>query len=113
MPPPRNDTRNGAAAACCPVCAAPFTRTGRRRYCTDACRQAAWRQRAASPPRPAALPAARPRRQGTIYQCDNCDTRYLASQWCPDCNRPCRRLGPGGHCPCGELLTIDELLSDN
>jgi hypothetical protein len=22
-------------------------------------------------------------------------------------------LGPGGHCPCGELLTIDELLSDS
>ena len=111
MPPPRNDARNDTAAAC-PVCAAPFTRTGRRCYCTDACRQAAWRRRTASPQRPAALPAARPRRQGTIYQCDDCDTRYLASQWCPDCNRPCRRLGPGGHCPCGELLTTDELLSD-
>jgi hypothetical protein len=112
MPPPRNDARNDTAATC-PACGAPFTRTGRRRYCTDACRQAAWRRRAASPRRPAALPAARPRRQGTIYQCDACDTRYLASQWCPDCNRPCRRPGPGGHCPCGELLTIDELLSDS
>jgi len=113
MPPPRNDARNDEAAVCCPVCGAPFTRTGRRRYCTGACRQAAWRRRTATPPRPAVLPARRPSRQGTIYQCGDCETRYLASQWCPGCSRPCRRLGPGGHCPCGELLTIDELLSDS
>jgi hypothetical protein len=108
MPPPRNDARNDAA---CPACGAIFTRNGRRRYCTDACRQAAWRRRAAPPG--LVLPPVRPRRQGTIYQCDACDGRYLAEQWCPACNRPCRRLGPGGHCPCGELLTTDELLNDN
>jgi hypothetical protein len=112
MPPPRNDARNDTTAAC-PVCGAPFTRNGRRRYCTDACRQAAWRRRAARPPRPAAPPGRRPRRQGTIYQCDDCETRYLAGQWCPDCNRPCRRLGAGGYCPCGELLTIEELINDS
>ncbi len=111
MPPPRNDARNDEAA--CPVCGTPFTRAGRRRYCTGACRQAAWRRRAGNPPPGPAVPPARPRRQGTIYQCDDCETRYHSSQWCPDCNRPCRRLGPGGHCPCGELLTIDELLSDS
>jgi len=36
------------------------------------------------------------------------------TQWCPDCNRPCHRLGPGGECgSCGELLTVDELLAGN
>src|ERR1035437_5832043 len=33
-----------------------------------------------------------------IYQCSECETRYLAEQWCPDCARPCQRLGPGGIC---------------
>src|SRR5258708_15755939 len=111
MPPPRNDARNDTTLAC-PVCAAPFTPAGRRRYCTDACRQAAWRRRADPPPLPT-VPPGRPRRQATIYQCTDCETRYLADQWCPDCNRPCRRIGPGGHCPSGELLTIDELLNDS
>ena len=36
------------------------------------------------------------------------------TQWCPDCNRPCHRLGPGGEGgSCGELLTVDELLAGN
>jgi hypothetical protein len=110
MPPPRNDARNDTAA--CPVCGAPFTPTGRRRYCSDACRQAAWRRRAARPPaRQQPLPAARTRRDATIYQCGECEARYLGEQWCADCTRPCRRIGPGGQCPCGELLTIDELTS--
>ncbi len=109
MPPPRNDARNDTTAPC-PVCGAPFTRAGRRRYCSDACRQAAWRRRAGQPP-PPAVPPARNRRHGTICQCTGCDTRYLAGQWCPDCNRPCHRIGPGGHSPCGELLTIQELLN--
>jgi hypothetical protein len=111
MPPPRNDARNDTTGAC-PVCAAPFTRAGRRRYCSDACRQAAWRRRAGPPPGPVVpLLPPRPRRQGTVYQCASCDTRYLSQQWCPDCTRPCRRLGPGGYCACSELLTIDELLN--
>jgi hypothetical protein len=110
MPPPRNDTRNDTTAAC-PVCGAPFTRTGRRRYCTDACRQAAWRHRTATRPPAIPLQPRRSRRDGTIYECTSCQARYLSDQWCPECSRPCRRLGPGGHCACGELLTIDELLN--
>jgi hypothetical protein len=46
-------------------------------------------------------------------QCTDCEARYLAGQWCSDCSRPCQRLGPGGYCPCGELLTVDELLSSS
>jgi hypothetical protein len=111
MPPPRNDARNDETAAC-PACTAPFIRNGRRRYCSDACRQAAWRSRITPPP-PAILRAPQSRRDGTIYQCTACDARYLAEQWCTDCNQPCRRLGPGGQCGCGELLTIHELLDSN
>jgi hypothetical protein len=111
MLPPRNDDRNDMLRSCA-VCGTTFPPAGRRRYCTDACRQAAWRRRAAAArPEPGPLPAARPRREGTIYQCPGCDARYLSEQWCPGCTRPCRRLGPGGACPCGELLTISELLS--
>jgi len=40
--PPRRDT---AAAVVCPVCVSPFTPVRRQRYCSPACRQAAWRAR--------------------------------------------------------------------
>ena len=47
----------------------------------------------------------------TVYACPDCEARYLAEQWCPDCNRPCRRVGTGGLCPCcEEPVTVDELL---
>jgi hypothetical protein len=97
--------------ACCPVCAAPFIPVRRQRYCSPACRQAAFRRRqpAPLPPEPERGPV---RRQASIYQCGECEQRYLASQWCHDCNRPCRRLGHGGPCPCcEEPIATGELLS--
>jgi hypothetical protein len=112
MPSPRNDARNETAA--CPACGAVFTQAGCRRYRSDACRQAAWRRRHAGDPCTVPPPPPRrSRREGSIYQCPDCDTRYLSQQWCPDCTRPCRRLGPGGCCPCGELLTVAELLNSS
>lgn len=114
MPTAHTPSRNDNETITCAACGTTVPRTGRRRYCTPACRQAAWRRRTTttttepSPP----LPPARSRRDHTIYQCTDCDTRYLGEQWCPDCTRPCRRLGPGGHCNCGELLTVEELLSN-
>ncbi|MCC6226739.1 MAG: hypothetical protein IT195_10095 [Microthrixaceae bacterium] len=90
----------------CPVCGDPFAVAGRRRYCSNACRQAAWRLRRATPPQPASrLP-----KSVIVYQCPNCETRYLGEQHCPDCNTFCRRLGPGGPCPhCDEPITITDL----
>ncbi len=95
----------------CPVCATPFTPARRQRYCTPACRQTAFRRR-----QPAPLPQPPPpgpaRRQASIYQCGECDQRYQTSQWCHDCNRPCRLLGYGGPCPCcDEAVAVSELLS--
>lgn len=104
-------SRNDPETISCPICGDPVRRSGRRRYCTDACRQAAWRRRtvAGCQPQPP-LPPARPRRDQTVYQCLECESRYLGEQWCFDCTRPCRRVGPGGACDCGEVLTVEELL---
>ena len=109
--PPRNDDHNDTAG--CPACGQPFTRSGRQRWCSPACRQAAWRRRHPSAPPPGtAPPPARPARDHTIYQCGDCDQRYLGQQWCHDCNQPCRRIGPGGSCPhCDEPVAINDLIT--
>jgi hypothetical protein len=109
--PSRNDDRNDSAA--CPACGQPFIPAGRRRWCSDACRQAAWRNRhlaepAAASPQPA--PAAPPLRDQTVYECGECDQRYLGQQRCDDCGTFCRRIGPGGPCPhCDEPVAINDL----
>jgi hypothetical protein len=108
-PPPASATGTTMA---CPVCASPFAPIRRQRYCTPACRQAAWRARRADPtPHPAALaPPRTHRRDITVYQCPDCDTRYLGQQWCHDCNRPCIRVDLGGLCPeCEEPITIQDI----
>jgi len=81
---------------------------GRRRFCSDACRQAAWRRR-----QPTALPPIPDRspRPTTVYVCPDCDARFLGEQRCPDCNTFARRLGPGGPCPhCDEPVAVSDLL---
>ena len=89
----------------CPVCGTPFTPTGRRRYCSDACRQAAYRRRGDQPPPPPV-----PAKPATVYQCDSCGQRHLGEQRCEDCGTFMRRVGIGGHCPaCDEPVSIDEL----
>ena len=91
----------------CTHCGAAFTASGRRRYCGDACRQAAWRHRHLTPP----PPIAPVRRADIVYQCPDCDTRYLGEQRCADCNTWCRRLGAGAPCPhCDEPVTLDDLI---
>jgi len=93
----------------------PDGRAGRR-YCSARCRQAGWRRRHPTDPAPTTTraPKTRSRREHTVYACDECGARYLAQQWCHDCTRPARRLGAGGACGhCSELLTVDELLTDD
>ena len=97
----------------CPVCWTPFTRVGRRRYCTQACRKTAWTRRHATQVTVTepVVPQGIRRRDVTIYECPTCETRYHGEQWCHDCNQPCTRVGLGGLCPhC--LLTEPVALTD-
>jgi hypothetical protein len=109
MPPLRNDSETTTT---CPVCAHPFTATGRQRYCAPACRQSAWRARHhdSQPPPPPTSPPRTHRRDITIYECPDCTARHLGVQWCNPCNRPCTRIDFGGLCPnCEEPVAISDL----
>ncbi|HZW44895.1 MAG TPA: hypothetical protein VFF32_10955 [Dermatophilaceae bacterium] len=45
-----------------------------------------------------------------IYECPECETRYLDERRCPDCNLFTRRIGPGGSCPhCDEPVAQTDL----
>ena len=100
--------RNVSVTIACPVCGRSFTPVGRQRVCSAACRQTAWRQR-----QPNTLPVipARTVRASTVYECPDCETRFLDQQRCPDCGLFCRRVGPGGLCPhCDEPVALADLL---
>ena len=109
---PEHPSRDGYVTATnCPICAAPLHGRADQRYCTQACRQAAYRNRTDPPPLQAQPPLpGRSRREHTVYECGGCGQRLLGEQWCPDCQRPARRLGPGAECPsCGDPTTITDL----
>jgi len=45
-----------------------------------------------------------------VYQCPNCDARYLNERRCPDCHLFCRRIDAGGSCPhCDEPVALSDL----
>ena len=96
---------NTATTPACPVCRAPFERSGRQRYCSTVCRQSAWRSKRAAPVEPVMA------RSEVVYACPACDVRYLGEQRCDACNTWCRRLGPGAPCPCcDEPISISDLV---
>ena len=101
----------------CPVCQTALT-SARARYCSDACKQRAYRLRQtdSTPLDLDALTADLRSRQAlvtrTVYECPSCEARFLAEQRCPDCNTFARRLGPGGPCPhCDEPIALTDLLA--
>jgi hypothetical protein len=97
----------------CPICQHSFRPAGRRLFCSDACRQAAWRARHPEKLVPAILFPPRTPRSATVYECPSCQTRSLGEQRCPDCHTFARRVGPGGLCPsCDEPVAIGDLLGD-
>lgn len=107
--PSRNDVRNDTGPRC-GNCNQPFPPAGRRRWCSDACRQAAWRRRHPHDDQPTELAPARSRRVDTVYECDNCGLRLIGEQRCDDCGTFMRRLGAGGLCPCcDEPIAASEL----
>ena len=100
----------------CPVCQATLT-SARARYCSDACKQRAYRRRQAADTvvdldaLTADLRSRRALVAQTVYTCPACEVRLLGQQRCPDCHVFCRRLGLGGPCPhCDDPVTLTELL---
>lgn len=100
----------------CPICQTA-TLPSRARYCSDACKQRAYRlRRAVSTPADLIEQADEPRRRRalvahTVYECPSCETRLLGEQRCPDCGVFCRRLGLGGPCPhCDEPVLLADIL---
>jgi hypothetical protein len=100
----------------CPVCQAAIT-SARARYCSDACKQRAYRLRQTDriPVDLDALAADLRSRRAlvaqTVYECPACEARLLGQQHCPDCHIFCRRLGLGGPCPhCDDPVTLADLL---
>ena len=90
----------------CAWCTTSFAPSGRRRFCSDACKQADWRARHATPT-PATHPAGP---ATTVYKCPSCEQRYLGIRRCEDCQLFCRRIGPGGLCPhCDEPVAHTDL----
>ena len=105
-------SRNVSVTDRCCVCGDPLPSGRPRTTCSDRCRQKAWRRRhqpqSTAPP----LPAAKPRKDHTVYACPDCEARSLGTQYCEDCHTFMRRLGYGGISPCcGEPVTFDELLN--
>jgi hypothetical protein len=112
--PSRNDRRNDTGRSCA-VCGARFVAIGRRHWCSGACRQKAWRRRHPTQASPATeLAAAAPAsRDNTVYECPDCETRYLGVQRCDDCGTFCRRIGRGAPCPhCDEPVAIADLITE-
>jgi hypothetical protein len=101
--------RDDGVTMACEHCGKAFDASGRRLYCSNACRQRAFRARRGTPPLPARLKRAP--KDGTVYSCPDCGTRYLGVQRCENRDRFCRRLGAGGPCPCcDEPVALKDLL---
>ena len=110
-PAPEPPLRNVGVTIACAVCGRAFSPVGRRRFCSGACRQAAWRHRHRAPVAAVPLRVRPPARAATVYECPLCLARYLGEQRCADCQRFCRRVGPGGPCPhCDEPVAIADLM---
>jgi hypothetical protein len=95
----------------CPLCQAYFTPLGRQIYCSTPCRKTAYRRRHQHPAVAITIPAARPRREYTIYECPDCGERIYGEQRCDQCGSFARRVGIGGPCPhCDQPVALSDLL---
>ena len=74
---PEIPLRNVLVTPTCTVCGG-FLPPGRpRTTCSDGCRQKAWRQRHQPELKVPDLPAARSRKDHTVYQCPECEARQI------------------------------------
>ena len=101
--------RDDGETMICAHCAKVFPVSGRSRYCGNACKQRAYRAWRGTPQVPTRMKRAP--KDSTVYQCPECDARYLGVQYCESCQRFCRRLGAGGRCPCcDEPVAVKDLI---
>lgn len=118
--PRRYGWRDGSAPArtlaCCPVCDRPLPST-RARYCTEACKQRAFRLR--HQPLTSVdvgelrrdLQRRRTLVAHTLWECGQCGERRLGERRCPECGLFSQALGLAGTCPgCDEPILLTELL---
>ena len=104
---------DGVTMTTCPVCQARFASIGRRKFCSGACRAAAYRRRRDGGRVPIVLPNSRPRRPVTVYECVDCGERSLGEQRCESCELIMRRVGIGGCCPaCDAPVAVTDLLEE-
>ena len=86
IPDPPAPSCHDTVTMTCPICQHPFTPVGRQKFCSDACRAAAYRRRRDAARPALAVPKAQPRRPITVYECDGCGARSVGDQRCPDCS---------------------------
>jgi hypothetical protein len=89
----------------------------RAHYCSGRCRMRALRQRrlmnASHGVVGAAAPPARRPVDHCVYECVNCDERFLGERRCPECRLFNRNLGLGAPCPeCDHPIVLSELVPD-
>jgi len=108
------DTPSGddGATMTCPVCQSFFAASGRKRFCSDACRRLAWKRQHQAPLAPIVVPPpGQLRRPLTVYECAACGARAVGEQRCSDCGTFMARVGLGGQCPhCDEPVAVADLI---
>lgn len=69
IPAPESPSCHDAVTTTCPICQHAFRPIGRQKFCSGACRAAAYRRRRdATRPAPT-VPKAQPKRPITVYEC--------------------------------------------
>ena len=108
---PATPSRHDAVTMTCPVCRRAFSPVGRRKFCSDACRAAAYRARRGAARPLVVVPSGARRVPLTVYECDICGARAVGQQRCTGCSTFMRRVGIGGACPfCDEPVAVAELI---
>ena len=109
----RNDSGPAPAQRVCRACGRTFPVQGRKTYCDDACRQRGFRLRQRPSDEIGLGLATRLPKTAIVYQCPECEARFLGQQRCDDCGVFTKRLGPGGACPhCDEAVAVADLIAD-
>lgn len=102
---------NVLATQMCLYCSEVLPKGRSRTYCSDNCRVNAWKRRNKAAVSQAEIPKSPSTKATTIYECPQCDKRYLGDQYCYECGSFCTKVGSGGLCPhCDEPVAFIDLI---